>query len=124
MSHETDARVWLRANGWQDVADMIDLVMEGWSARGKKTRRNWWEVLAGGAHGEPRTQGGILFPVLRAAQRRQGKPVTKNAISRPGESAPPPIQSMPRWKGHAKHVKRRARPSRGSMPVTARGRKG
>lgn len=75
-------RHWLRTNGYVDVANMIDEVMAEWSAAGVTTRRNWWDVLAGDDKGAPRKVAGREFPVLAAAQRRQKRPVTANAIQR------------------------------------------
>jgi hypothetical protein len=92
-----DARLWLRANDYDDVADMIDEVMDEWHAQGKKTRRNWWDVLSGGKNGIPCRREGREWPVLRAAQLRQGKPVTKNAICRNPKEEIPPIQLSGRW---------------------------
>src|SRR5258708_6271536 len=86
----TDARVWLRQNAYGDVADMIDAVMQRWETEAKSTRRNWWDTLAGGTDGRPFTVEGQEFPVLAAAQRRQRKPVTRNAIKRSAREAPPP----------------------------------
>ena len=91
------ARQWLRANGYDDVADMIDEVMSEWRAAGKRTRRNWWDILAGCKDGKPSTREGRTFPVLRAAQLRQGKPVTENAICRSPEEEIPPIIASGRW---------------------------
>jgi hypothetical protein len=93
----TDARVWLRQNAYDDVADMIDGFIQGWEAEGKTTRRNWWDTLAGGADGRPYTVEGQAFPVLAAAQRRQGKPVTANAIQRNPRETPPPVRETGRW---------------------------
>jgi DNA adenine methylase len=82
-------RRWLLQNQYPEVAALIDQVTAEWAARGKRTRRNWWEVLAGDARGGPRTVGGREFPVLRAAQLRQGVPVTADALCRtPGEAIP------------------------------------
>jgi hypothetical protein len=75
-------RQWLVKNGYLDVVDLIDKVTEQWKANGSRTRRNWWEVLAGGHDGRPRTVNGITFPVLVAAQKHQGHPVTPNALQR------------------------------------------
>lgn len=69
---DTDVRVWLRANGYDDVADQIDQIMVRWKAQGKATRRNWWEILAGDKNGNPRIAGGKKFPILRAARIWQG----------------------------------------------------
>jgi hypothetical protein len=100
------ARRWLRENGYEDIADLIDRFIAEWKAAGKHTRRNWWEILAGDRHGNPRTIEGKLFPVLRAAQLRQGLPVTPNAIWRPEEKSPPPAPRITgRW---SKKRKKRA----------------
>ncbi len=81
MSPNSSARYWLRSNGYEDIAEMIDEIIEGWKISGKKTRRNWWEILSGGVNGKPRTIEGREFPVLKVAQIRQGKPITKNSIA-------------------------------------------
>lgn len=41
-------RVWLRENGYPEVADMINEIQAEWKISGKHTRRNWWDVLSGG----------------------------------------------------------------------------
>lgn len=92
-----DARRWLRENDYDDVADMIDEVMQEWKLAGKKTRRNWWDVLAGRKNGAPSQREGRTFPVLKAAQIRQGKPITKNAICRSPEEEIPSIVRSGRW---------------------------
>lgn len=92
-----DTRHWLRANGYDDIADMIDEIMHEWQAAGKKTRRNWWDVLAGRKNGAPCVREGREFPVLRAAQLRQGKPVTENAVCRNVEEEIPIIIVSGRW---------------------------
>lgn len=98
MGEQDPARQWLRENGYEDIADLIDAFIAEWKATGKRTRRNWWEILAGDSHANPRTIYGKHFPILKAAQLRQGLPVTPNAISRPGEKAPPPApQVSGRW---------------------------
>jgi len=91
MTKEQDARVWLRANGHGDVADPIDTLMEEWRERGVKTRRNWWDVLAGDREGNPRKVQGITFPVLAVARRRKGWPECSSEIVS-GETAPAPTQ--------------------------------
>lgn len=70
------ARQWLRENGYCETAAIIDEIEDEWHRQGKKTRRNWWDVLAGDSKGGPRTIEGRVFPVLKAAQLRQGVPVT------------------------------------------------
>lgn len=94
-----EARKWLRANGYDDVADMIDEVMSEWKAAGKKTRRNWWDILAGHKNGQPSVRAGRTFPILRAAQIRKGRPVTENAICRNLEEEIPNIKISGRWSG-------------------------
>ena len=90
-------RDWLRANGYEDVADLIDQAMAKMAARGSKQRRNWWDILSGDAHGNPCVREGIEFPVLRTAQVRQGKPITPNAIRRNKDELPPDVRTTKRW---------------------------
>jgi DNA adenine methylase len=71
MSQGGDVRVWLRAHGHADVARKIDVVLRAWAKAGKKTRRNWWDVLAGNNRGRSRSVAGVLFPILPEARRRQ-----------------------------------------------------
>lgn len=71
MVTERDAKAWLRANGHPEVADRIDEVEAGWKARGLRTRRNWWEVLAGDGEGKARKVAGVEFPVIPFARERQ-----------------------------------------------------
>lgn len=83
------ARKWLVENGYEDVAELIDGLMKEWKLKGVSTRRNWWEILSGGKNGRPRTVNGVEFPVLKAAQLHEGKPITSNAICRnENEKAP------------------------------------
>jgi hypothetical protein len=93
-----DVRAWLRDNGYEDVARMIDRLMTRWGKDGRRTRRSWWVTLAGGTDGEPYTVEGIEFPVLASAQRREGKPVTPNALQRRSGERPPPKRETGRWK--------------------------
>jgi hypothetical protein len=94
MTSENDARIWLRAHGHADVAKQIDAIMEGWRERRVKTRRNWWDVLAGDREGNPRKVEGVLFPVLAAARRRKGWPRSASEVGS-GEAAPAPATN--RW---------------------------
>lgn len=89
-------RHWLRANGYPDVADLIDQLMARWRRKGLATRRNWWDILSGGENGAPRVVGGVEFPVIAAAQRRQGRPVTNNALRR-GEESETVVRARTRW---------------------------
>lgn len=100
------ARDWLHRNGYEDVAALIDEVMSELRARGSKERRNWWDVLAGGVDGKPITVSGREFPVLRIAQRRQGKKVTPNAICRNPKEEPPEIVKTKRWPRKRRRTKK------------------
>jgi hypothetical protein len=91
------ARDWLRQNGYEDIAALIDEVLALLKAKGSKERRNWWDVLAGAKDGAPMVVAGHEFPVLRAAQIRQGKPVTPNALCRNENEQPPDIHRTGRW---------------------------
>lgn len=97
MSNQGDARVWLRNNGYEDVTDSIDRLLVKWKKKGKKTRRNWWDILAGGKNGIPRTVDGVEFPVLKAAQIRQGKTITKNSIKRNAREERLSVRHQARW---------------------------
>ncbi len=92
------ARQWLLENRYQDVAALIDEVTRQWKVEGKQTRRNWWQVLAGDAKGNPRVVAGRRFPVLRAAQLRMGMPVTSGAICRNPDEEVPPVTVTGRWR--------------------------
>jgi hypothetical protein len=75
-------RQWLLENNYEDVASKIDEVIKKWQIQGKRTRRNWWDVLAGDRKGKPKMIEGVEFPVLRAAQIRQGRQISMNAMCR------------------------------------------
>ncbi len=91
------AREWLRANGYADVAHMIDQILAEWRVAGNRQRRNWWQVLAGRKDGTPVVVAGREFPVLAAAQRRQCVKVSKNAIRNKRREKAPPIRITNRW---------------------------
>src|SRR5689334_22276412 len=76
------ARHWLRENGYEDVCELIDQAMAFWAKKGIATRRSWWDILSGDRHGKARIVAGREFPVIAAAQERQGKTVTANALRR------------------------------------------
>lgn len=90
-------RIWLKQNGYEDILEMIDEAIKIWKLEGIKTRRNWWEILAGDHNGYPRKINGKVFPVLKAAQIRQGKHVTSNAICRNDNEMIEPIWKTNRW---------------------------
>lgn len=92
------ARDWLRENNYEDVADLIDEVLAEWKEGGSGERRDWWHLLAGDRNGKPRFVAGREFPVLWAAQRRQGrKVITPNALKRSKKEKPPPVRITSRW---------------------------
>jgi hypothetical protein len=92
-----NARDWLRDNGYEDVADLIDEVMAECKMRGSGERRDWWDILAGNANGQACVVAGREFPVLWRAQRRQGRKPTPNALKRNLREKPPPIRQTGRW---------------------------
>ena len=97
MKRET-AREWLRANGYEDVAAMIDEIMELWRQAGNAQRRNWWTVLAGRSDGSGCVVAGRTFLVIANIQRRQGVTPSKGAVRRKRrERKPPPIRVSNRW---------------------------
>jgi hypothetical protein len=91
-------RDWLLQNKYEDVVELIDEAIRRIEAKGKKSRRNWWDTLAGGPGGSPLSRERIEFPVLRVAQIRQGKPVTENAIFRNQNETPPDVVATKRWR--------------------------
>src|SRR5215472_2458711 len=97
MGRTQDARSWLRENGYEDVADLVEKAIAQWARHGVKTRRNWWVILSGDKNGNPRKLAGTAFPVLRAAQIRQGRPVTPNSLCRNPREKPPGRWKTGRW---------------------------
>lgn len=91
-------REWLRLNGYGDVAAAIEQVMRLWRYTGRKTRRDWWLVLAGTPSGSPHVVEGMTFPVLKAARRRQGfPPDVPGARENTLHELAPPIKAQERW---------------------------
>jgi hypothetical protein len=103
MQPKETAREWLHANGYEEVARMIDEIMAEWKSKGKATRRNWWQVLAGDSHGKPRKIAGRTFPIIRAARKRQTLPSAENERSNTPREVAPKMTAIARWKGHRKH---------------------
>lgn len=96
-TNKLNCRQWLRANKYEDIDLLIGKAEAKMSARGSKQRRSWWEVLAGGPDGLLLMREGIEFPILRAAQLREKREVTPNAICRnPLEQFPPKLPQG-RW---------------------------
>ena len=97
MKRQT-AREWLRANGYDDVANMIDLTMAEWRDAGNAQRRNWWTVLAGRSDGSGCVVAGRTFPIIANIQRRQGVTPSKRSVRRKKrETKPPSIRVSNRW---------------------------
>jgi len=90
-------RQWLLENNYEDVAEIIEKILMEWKRESKATRRTWWDVLAGDKNGNPRKIEGIELPVLRAAQIRQGKQITGNALCRNEEEKLPQTVRGNRW---------------------------
>ena len=84
-------REWLRLAGYGGVADLIDQVMEEWRVAGKRTRRDWWLILAGNKSGGSRVVAGRIFPVLAEAIQRQMEPAGPLAAN------VPPVRISNRW---------------------------
>jgi hypothetical protein len=110
QSNET-AREWLRANGYEETAQMIDEIMAEWKAQGLATRRDWWQILAGDKYGNPRKVAGRTFPVIRAARKRQALPKSDNAQSNALREAAPKIRPQARWMAQGKDKKRNSKES-------------
>jgi|GEM_PF-436195 len=100
--YKNSVRQWLIDNDYNDVAELIDEVTAEWDRQGKKTRRNWWEVLSGSKQGKPSVVEGRQFPILRAARLRQGLPDVKGSLSRHKREKVPPVVEQLRWQGHDK----------------------
>jgi hypothetical protein len=100
MPSDSDARVWLRTIGlamFDELADQLDRITESWAKRGVKTRRSWWENLAGTANGTPRVSYGITFPIIAAVRERFGMDPIKGAIELPPNMVVPPMVKQARW---------------------------
>ena len=112
-------REWLRANNYNDIADMIDEILADFKAVGSKERRNWADVLCGN-DGNPVTIAGREFPILASAQISRGLPVSPNAIQRNEKEEFPEVQKTGRWPRRRKlasvktkrHAQKATRPRR------------
>lgn len=90
-------RTWCLENGYTHCVELIDKADAKIASKQKKSRRNWWDTFAGGVDGKPSVREGIEFPVLRAAQIRQGKPTTPNALCLNEREQVPPVIANGRW---------------------------
>ena len=96
------ARQWAIENGFPAVAQTISDIEKEWHERGKHTRRNWWEVLAGNKRGNPRVIAGREFPVIAEIRARQKLKPTQSAVSTGcGKRVPKPL-AQGRWGGQLK----------------------
>ena len=96
------ARDWLLANEYEDIVALIEEIETEWRAAGKRTRRNWWAILAGGRGGRSRTVEGRAFPVLVVAQMHEGVPITPNAIRRSATELAPKKVYLGKWSRRTK----------------------
>lgn len=98
MSEYDLARLWLRHNGYSDVEDLIGAITVEWKRAGKRTRRNWFEILGGDKIGRRRIVGGREFPIIASVRARQNLPPVPSAITRREEKEPPPSPRITkRW---------------------------
>jgi DNA adenine methylase len=72
----------LRSHRYSRIALQIEAIVESWRRQGKKTRRNWWSVLAGDKTGKPRRVSGTLFPVLAGARERKPPKISNGPAAR------------------------------------------
>lgn len=117
-SSEPTVLQWLRANGYADVVATILTVLKRRDDAGVKTRRNWWDVLAGTLAGERRSDSGFEFPILSAARRRKGWPVVAGERHNAGEAPPPPVVQSGRWPAK-KQASRAARGAKKTSSTSA-----
>jgi hypothetical protein len=97
MNANETAREWLLSNGYEETARIIDEIMAEWRAQGKATRRNWWEILSGDKHGNPRVVAGRTFPIIKAIRKRQGLPDCEKSVSNARRQKAPKIEMAGRW---------------------------
>ncbi len=90
LSLMSPVETWLRASGYAKVADDINAIEARWKKNKLRTRRNWWEVLAGDTKGHQREVAGVTFPIIAAIRKRQGLDAVQGALKHVGEAPPPP----------------------------------
>jgi DNA adenine methylase len=118
MTRREDVRTWLRANGHADIAVQIDTAVRKWAREGKRTRRNWWDILAGDRNGNPRRVLGVVFPVIASARRRQQRKQSAGIVRNGHEGVTAKSVASPR--GKAKKTGHRQK--RAEVPKIVRGR--
>lgn len=96
---DQDCMQWLKLHGYHDIIAGIEELTRKWKAQAKRTRKDWWVILAGTPEGLPRKVSGLAFPVLKACRRRQGYPpdVPWAIENSPHELAPSIKQQAARW---------------------------
>lgn len=95
---DQDCLTWLGLHGYADIINLINGLTRKWKVAGRRTRRDWWLVLAGTPRGKARTVNGVHFPVLKAARRRQGfPPDVPAALERTPHELAPSIKRQERW---------------------------
>ena len=92
-----NAKQWLSAHGYDDVLKKIDQVEARIDKRQTKTRRSWFEPLAGHKNGSPSKVLGVTFPIINAFRIRRGWAPVPNGISRSDNELVPPPKSQARW---------------------------
>jgi len=117
MATDADARVWLRANGFIEVADAILEIMQRWRERGLKTRRSWWEALGGTRKGTPVTVEGFTFPIIAAIREERGLPPADGALELPPGVTVPPKMKQARWASKPKRRRKPSQPKRATREV-------
>lgn len=68
---EPRCKQWLRDNGWNTMAVLIETLERRWADEGKLTRRNWWAMLAGKPDKTPYVVDGHTLPIIAYARKRQ-----------------------------------------------------
>ena len=91
------ARQWLLASGYEDINQKIESIMLGWQQKGLRTRKDWWEKLAGTLKGAPCVVNGVELPVLSAARIRKGWPPVNGSLCRNRDQPIPGIVKQARW---------------------------
>lgn len=97
ITESETAKEWLVRNNYEDVRRRIERVEARWLKSGKKTRRNWWDVLAGSVGGRPSKIEGVKLPILRAARLRKNWGPAKHELCRNTDEIVPIPKAQPRW---------------------------
>jgi DNA adenine methylase len=94
------AREWLLASGYEDINQSIERIMLEWQRNGVRTRRDWWDVLAGTLKGTPCVINRVTIPILCAARVRKGWPPVGGSLCRGMDQPIPPLTKQARWSKH------------------------